>query len=110
MNFITKVISGFFVTYMDFESYMYHHPDDFCYWIDKSLMTQSFFDFIDFDRKNIMSAIFIGEIGTNGTFGIQWTPWEEIAENNSRERYLELKGICFFLFRIFKSIVNSMSK
>ena len=72
--------------------YMLEHKDDFCYWINKLLSDHSYFDSLDIENTNLISGMFILEIGTNGTHGLTWSSWKSSRKNNSRERSLELKG------------------
>ena len=99
MDALAKLISGLFITYSDFEMYMMEHRDDFCYWIDESLLLQPNFQSLDIENTNLMSAMFIHEIGLNGTHGIIWTSWEETHENNVRQRSLKLKGKLLKIYR-----------
>ena len=92
MDALAKLISGLFITYSDFEMYMMEHADDFCYWIDESLLSQSNFQSLDIDNTNLISAMFIREIGLNRTHGLTWTSWRKTNDENGRQRILELKG------------------
>ena len=71
---------------------MMEHANDFCYWIDDSLLKQSDLTFLDIENTNLISAMFYLEIGTNGTRGIAWSSWKSVAESSFRERSLGLKG------------------
>ena len=92
INALAKLISGLFITYNDFEMYMGDHRDDFCYWIDESVFHQPDLKMLDIENTNLISAMFIREIGLNGTHGITWTSWGEWSHANERQRFLELKG------------------
>ena len=84
---------------------MQEHKDDFCYWINKPLLDRTYFGPLDIENTNLISAMFIIEIGTNGTHGITWSSWKSSTENNFRERNLGLKGI-LFSFKIIDSKIS----
>ena len=72
---------------------MLEQKNDFCYWINESLLNQAYLTSLDIEKTNLISAMFILEIGTNGTRGITWTSWKSSIDNSSRERLLVLKGL-----------------
>ena len=86
------LISGLFVTYEDFVSYMTEHKEDFCYWILDSNYTSDHLISLNVPNTNLLTAMFLQQI-SNGT---TWTPFEkvydEITDAWFDERKLVSKG------------------
>lgn len=83
------LISGLFVTYDDFVSYMTEHKEDFCYWILDSDYSSDVLISLNLPNTNLLAAMFLQQI----SIGTMWTSFEKVYDEDSDAWFDERKLI-----------------